>query len=403
MLLNAESVNKTRWRLLLSPPVWSGSRQCIQQGFPKTGGVFLLGDFRTSRPSLPFDGLFVWDVTVRKELSFVCFSDNHLETVEEKRRSCVLSASHHYNKGFIGVFNMRGMWVIFCIMFVSVALAEDDFTFSEIGHALCGYNQFMYNSVCYDYDDPGAATACKATYGSACLNSFIYTSDELDGHYPFAVAYGNIGHAVGNVYTAGGTCDGIAAYGSACLNSFIYTSDELDEHYPFEIGFSNVSYTLNNYANKLEQDCLGTMDGYYTMNMSQYSKLVDSKCADGSSEYEILNDCQNIDMSIADASDTRSPLHPDNMMCAVLCNSGSVYSSTGACLEYCHVNGQQKRFHIMRDGTHIEFPLWADALTTPAVHIQFEDKTVCHLNLTTDVKKDALGIKYQDTVYYSTK
>ena len=346
---------------------------------------------------------------------------------------------------------MRGMWVIFCIMFVSVALAEDDFTFSEIGHALCGYNQFMYNSVCYDYDDPSAATACKATYGSACLNSFIYTSDELDGHYPFAVAYGNIGHAVGNVYTAGGTCDGIAAYGSACLNSFIYTSDELDghypfavaygnighavgnvytaggtcdgiaaygsaclnsfiytsdeldEHYPFEIVFSNVSYTLNNYANKLEQDCLGTMDGYYTMNMSQYSKLVDSQCADGSSEYEILNDCQNIDMSIADASDTRSPLHPDNMMCAVLCNSGSVYSSTGACLEYCHVNGQQKRFHILRDGTHIEFPLWADALTTPAVHIQFEDKTVCHLNLTTDVKKDALGIKYQDTVYYSTK
>ena len=404
MLLNAESVNKTRWRLLLSPPVWSGSRQCIQQGFPKTGGVFLLGDFRTSRPSLPFDGLFVWDVTAHKELFFVCFSDNHLETVEEKRRSCVLSASHHYTKGKVtGVFNMRGMWVIFfCIISCSV-FADDDFTFSAIGPALCGYNQFRYNSECYDYDDNDISKSCKTVHGSACLDAFVSTSDELNDHYPFSVFFGSIGHATNFIYTAGGTCSGFAAYGSACFDAFVATSDELNEHYPFDVGFSAVPYPLNNQAKKLAQDCLGTMDGYYTMNMSQYSKLVDSKCADGSSEYEILNDCQNIDMSIADASDTRSPLHPDNMMCAVLCNSGSVYSSTGACLEYCHVNGQQKRFHIMRDGTHIEFPLWADALTTPAVHIQFEDKTVCHLNLTTDVKKDALGIKYQDTVYYSTK
>ena len=298
---------------------------------------------------------------------------------------------------------MRVMWVIFCGLCITTAFAEDDFTFSEIGHALCGYNQFRYNSECYDYDDTSVPGACKSVYGSACLNSFIYTSDELDNHYPFAVSYGNIGHAINSVYTAGGTCSGIAAYGSACLNSFIYTSDELDNHYPFEIGFSNVPYTVQNYANMLDKDCLGTMDGYYTISMSQYSKPVDSQCADGSITHEILNDCQHIDMSITDASDIRSPLHPDNMMCAVLCDYGFEYSNTGICMEYCRQGDVIKRLHILRDGEQIDFTLWAKAHTTPALHIKLSEKQVCHLNLAPGKQKDALHIRYQDTDYHSTK
>ena len=31
-------------------PFWSGSRQFIQQGFPKAGGIRLLGDLLTPRP-----------------------------------------------------------------------------------------------------------------------------------------------------------------------------------------------------------------------------------------------------------------------------------------------------------------------------------------------------------------
>ena len=49
----AESAKRrARKRLLLYPhqPHRSGGRQCIQQGFPKAGGIKLLGDFRTPRP-----------------------------------------------------------------------------------------------------------------------------------------------------------------------------------------------------------------------------------------------------------------------------------------------------------------------------------------------------------------
>ena len=286
---------------------------------------------------------------------------------------------------------MRVMWVIFCGLCITTAFAEDDFTFSEIGHAI--------NSV---YTAGGTCSGIAA-YGSACLNSFIYTSDELDNHYPFVVSYSNIGHAINSVYTAGGTCSGIAAYGSACLNSFIYTSDELDNHYPFEIGFSNVPYTVQNYANMLDKDCLGTMDGYYTISMSQYSKPVDSQCADGSITHEILNDCQHIDMSITDASDIRSPLHPDNFMCGVLCDTGMVYTGTGACSQYCTFNGKVQRLHILRDGEQIDFPLYTDALTTPAVHIRFSDENTCHLNLSTESATDVLNINYKGKRYYSTK
>ena len=44
--------------------------------------------FLTPRPSFLFGGFVLWGVTARKELFFVCFSDNHLETVEEKRVPC---------------------------------------------------------------------------------------------------------------------------------------------------------------------------------------------------------------------------------------------------------------------------------------------------------------------------
>ncbi len=298
---------------------------------------------------------------------------------------------------------MRGMWVIFCCIISCSVFADDDFTFSAIGPALCGYNQFRYNSECYDYDDTDVSTVCKSVSGSACLNSFVYTSDELDNHYPFVVVYSNIGHATNFIYTAGGTCSGFAASGSTCLSSFIYTSDELDDYYPFEIGFSKVPYTIQNYANMLNKDCLGTMDGYYTIAISQYSKPLDSQCADGSITRAILNDCQHIDMSVMDSADIRSPLHPDNYMCAVLCDYGYEYSNTGACLKYCSVDGNIKRLHILRDGERIDLPLWADVHTTPALHIKLSDKQVCHLNLAPGTAKDTLCIRYQDAVYHSTK
>ena len=247
-------------------------------------------------------------------------------------------------KGTFGVFDMRGMWVIFCGLCVCYsATAEQNFTF------------------------------------------------------------GTIGHATNSVYTAGGSCAGRAVYGSACLASFVETSNEIDNHYPFSFSFSTIPSSVNNYKKMLDQDCLGTKDGYYKITMNRFSKPTDSQCADGTIPYEILNDCQHIDMSVQDETDIRSPLHPDNYMCAVLCDSGFEYSNIGKCLEYCKLDGEVKHFHIQHGDTHIAIPLWKNSYTTPALHIRFSNKQVCHMNLTTEKKSNTLNVLYQDTVYYGTK
>lgn len=248
-------------------------------------------------------------------------------------------------KGTFGVFNMRGMWVILFVLCVCYsAVAEENFTFGTIGHA----------------------------------------TDSV-------------------FYTAGGLCDGGAVYGSACLASFVETSNEMDNYYPFSFSFSKISSAVSIYKKMLEQDCLGTMDGYYKITMNRFAKPTDSQCSEGSIPYHVLNDCQNIDMSVLDSSDIRSPLHPDNYMCAILCNYGFAYSNTGACMEYCKLDGEIKRLRIINDDMNITIPLWKNSYTTPALHIRFSDKQVCHMNLTTEKQTDALNVLYQNTLYYSTK
>ena len=281
--------------------------------------------------------------------------------------------------------------MIFCGLCVCYsATAEQNFTFGTIGHA----TNSVYTA--------GGSCAGRAVYGSACLASFVETSNEIDNHYPFSFSFSTIPKS-NSVYTAGGSCAGRAVYGSACLTSFVETSNEIDNHYPFSFSFSTIPSSVNNYKKMLDQDCLGTKDGYYKITMNRFSKPTDSQCADGTIPYEILNDCQHIDMSEQDETDIRSPLHPDNYMCAVLCDSGFEYSNIGKCLEYCKLDGEVKRFHIQHGDTHIAIPLWKNSYTTPGVHIRFSNKQVCHMNLTTEKKSNTLNVLYQDTVYYGTK
>jgi hypothetical protein len=87
---------------------------------------------------------------------------------------------------------MRRIWSVFCCFITLSALAEEDFSFSSIGH------------------------------------------DFSSG------------------YSGDGTCVGNAVYGSACLSSFVETSGDIANYYPFDFGFSNVSYALNNYSSMLD-------------------------------------------------------------------------------------------------------------------------------------------------------
>lgn len=297
---------------------------------------------------------------------------------------------------------MRIIWAIFYCCFVLSAMAGEDFSFSSIGYPLCGYDKYRVGSSCYSYSENGESL-CKEVSGSSCFSSFVETSGDIADHYPFNFTFFNIGHDFSKNYVGDGTCLGDAVYGSLCLSSFVETSGTIADYYPFDFGFSNVSYALNNYSNMLQNDCLGAMDGYYEVDMNRYSKLVDSKCKSGATEYEILNDCQNIDMTIADVDNVRSPLHPDNYMCAVLCENGSGYLNTGECQNYCIIDDKVKRFYYKNSGKVSVISLWDKASTVPALHIKFDNDTICHVNLSTEVQSDGLVVEYDNRLFYSSK
>ena len=296
---------------------------------------------------------------------------------------------------------MRGMWVIFCCLCIRSVAAE---SFSALGAPICGYGQYRQNAKCYSYDDVND-NICQGRNipGTSCLNQFVNTASEIDGFYPFDAGFSAIGYATNFESSVGGSCGGNGAVGTSCLNQFVNDSSTIDGLYPFSAGFSAMGAVVNTYATMRDTDCLGTMDGYYSLDMNKYAKLSNYKCSGTMTPYEILNDCQHIDMSISDAANIRSPLHPDNYMCGVLCDTGMVYTGTGTCSQYCNIDGTQQQLHILRDGKYIEFPLYTDALTTPAVHIKFSDETICHMNLSVVPATDVIAVGYKGKTYYSTK
>ena len=305
-------------------------------------------------------------------------------------------------KGTFGVSDMRGMWVIFCGICVCYSVTAE--TFSAVGAPICGYGQYRQNSKCYSYDDANESICQgRSIPGTSCLNQFVNTSSEIDGLYPFDAGFSAVGYATNFESSVGGACGGNGVVGKSCLDQFVNTSSEIDGLYPFVAGFSEVGAPITTYVSMRDNDCLGTMDGYYAIDMNKFARLNNYKCSNTMTPYEILNDCQNIDMSIADASDIRSPLHPDNFMCGVLCDTGFVYTGTGACSQYCNVGGAVRRFYAQYGDMHIEIPLYSDALTTPGMHVRFDTDSVCHMNLSPESVPETLNVNYKGKRYYGTK
>ena len=117
---------------------------------------------------------------------------------------------------------MRGMWVPLLSTIITGANAE---TFSAVGAPVCGYGQYRQDDTCYNYGEKTSP------------------------------------------------CQGRKISGTSCLNQFIKTASEIDNLYPFDAGFSVMGSTVNTYANQRNTECLETMDGYYTINITQYSNF----------------------------------------------------------------------------------------------------------------------------------
>ena len=295
---------------------------------------------------------------------------------------------------------------VFPIFLSGTALGEE---YAAIGAPICGYGQYRIGNECYSYgsDNYGECDG-DSVDGAACLNAFTESAIAVPDWYPFSGGYENLG-APFNVETESDiACGGDGVYGAACMHAFVESSATVSTWYPFIGGFDDLGAPGDAFIKMKENDCIGTMDGYYVTGIEGYSRMQNAECAQNTEPYVIPNDCQYIDMALNDSSSIHSPLHSENWMCAVLCDTGYVYTGTGACSQYCVTDDKTRRLHVSGAGHNFSVPLYTDKLTQPAMHFKIYEKSsgehkMCYMNMLPRQGKDKLAVQYYDTVYYSSK
>lgn len=152
--------------------------------------------------------------------------------------------------------------------------------------------------------------------------------------------------------------------------------------------------------------CSGAESGYYRVLADNNTSLIypdGSDCPTDTSDYIVMNNCQNIDTESTDSDDKMSILHSDNGMCAMICQSGYGIDINGECSQYCYTDDVQRKLHIVHSDKHMRIPMWADALTSPAIHIKFSNNDVCHIGLASgQTSSNALKVRYDQKIYHST-
>ena len=303
---------------------------------------------------------------------------------------------------------LRNLFVISVLLSCCCVFSLHADEFYTFGAPLCGYGQYRLNSECREIGTVDSSGQCtgQVISGTSCLNVVIQVMErERPELFPFDAGFSDVGYATDTVSNVSAACSGNGVSGTTCLNAMIQVVEkERPELYPFDAGFSDVGYSITNYATVQDNDCLGTMNGYYTMDIPAFSTMTDAKCASGYEKYDVLNDCQYINMASTDVSDIHSPLNPENWMCGVLCDTGLIYTGTGACSQYCNLDGVNKRLYTNRDGNVISYPLYTDKLTTPALNVSFVsgadgESTMCYMNLLPDDNASGLKVQKGNTVY----
>ena len=244
--------------------------------------------------------------------------------------------------------------------------------------------------------------------GAACLAAFVESSGAEPTRYPFGGGFAVQG-APTNVETpADAVCGRGGVSGAACLYAFVDSSGVVPTRYPFSGGFASVGAPGTAFENMKANDCLGTMDGYYVTGVDWFSPMVNATCPFGTENYVIPNDCQYIDMANTDASDIHSPLNSENWMCGVLCDTGALYTGTGACSMPCTTDGIKRRLHIKSDTYNFSVPLYSDKLTSPAMHFSIYDSVSgtakrCYMNMFPRSGTNKIAVDYRGTIYYSSR
>ena len=295
-------------------------------------------------------------------------------------------------------------------LITAVAAADEFYSF---GVAICGYGQYRIGNVCAEYGTDND-TMCNgpSVTGGACLNAFITSASEIPEFAPFTSGVGDFGvPTTDTVSTADEVCGGNGVSGGACFSAFINSSAEIADLNPFSGGFGDFGASSDFFETTLENVCMdGAMDGYYVAPIGSdvFVPLQNGECAAGYDSYTIANDCQYIDITTTNSDSVFSSLHPDNWMCGVLCDTGKVYTGTGACSQYCTTDGVARRLHIKSDEYNFSVPLYVDKLTFPAMNFSIYDNAdgvakMCYMNMLPRKSKNQVVVEYQGKRLYSSK
>ena len=283
--------------------------------------------------------------------------------------------------------------------------ADDFYTF---GAPDCGYGRYTTGEGCVEYGTLDSGGMCNGALitGGACMNAFIVSSAEIFEWYPFNSGYGDFGVSVTELSEVEKACGSVGVIGGACLNAFVESSNEVEDWYPFWGGFGDLGVASDIFETMLENVC---MDGYYVTNAGDdmFVPLQNGECATGRTSFIVANDCQYIDTSSKDSENIRSGAFFDNYICGKLCDTDLIYTGTGACSQYCKVNGRTHRLFV---GGEYEYsaPLYTDKLTSPAMAFRFNDGgsgQMCYMNLL-PIKKGSSETKvmtrYGNKIYFSS-
>ena len=345
---------------------------------------------------------------------------------------------------------MRGMWVIFLVFICGNVNAA---TLLSVGARLCEAGKYWVNGACRNLTDAAALSKCpsgshliwadsntfvfKDISSSSCstsYNTYLYNKDKFS-------VFGGTGSllSVGarlceaGKYWVNGACryptDKVSVSecpsGSHLIwadsDTFAFKNLRTSECYATHSGYSynkdsfyafgghGLLQTFGTSLRSLEKmrttKCTGASDSYYRVLADTNETIVypkDSECPGETSEFVVMNNCQNIDTESVEADVELSVLHPGNNLCAVLCESGYGLDVFGKCSPYCLVNKEYKKMHIVNDGRHIRIPLWKEALTTPALHVKLPSNNICHISLDSGAGTvNTLKVRYNNKTYHS--
>lgn len=340
---------------------------------------------------------------------------------------------------------MRGMWVIFCWLFMCGASAA---TFSAVRVPLCGYGYYRYGDECVPVDVQ--AEKCPSINGVSTYRialdstTFMYQEHseliclgthvlyEYDDELLTAMASGGTLRTFGppmcgyGYYRLNNTCykntdtDAVglcpdnfhktvthdASYMSLfaseniCLGTYgIYEYSEL--LYPIYNGILvSVGAPLNTASDMRGTPCSVNSGHYYkiaTATDDAFTHPDVGVCTSTSAKFVVNTDCKDINTN-------DSNVLGKNPVCGVLCSSG-VYTNSGVCSDgYCEQNNKKKRLFFKKENVTYSIPLYASSTTTPSVNVKLVGsggvEQTCYMNLIPTVRDNTIRIQYNDKTYH---